>query len=52
MGGAFGTRGRGEKPIQGFGGKAQKKRPLGRPRHRQENGIKMDLREIGWKSVE
>jgi hypothetical protein len=23
------------------------KRPLGRPRHRWENGIRMDLREIG-----
>jgi hypothetical protein len=24
------------------------KRPLGRPRHRWKNGIRMDLREIGW----
>jgi hypothetical protein len=24
------------------------KRPLGRPRHRWEDGIIMDLREIGW----
>jgi hypothetical protein len=24
------------------------KRPLGRPRHRWEDGIRMDLREIGW----
>jgi hypothetical protein len=24
------------------------KRPLGRPRHRWENGIRMDLRDIGW----
>jgi hypothetical protein len=24
------------------------KRPLGRPRRRWEDGIKMDLREIGW----
>jgi hypothetical protein len=23
-------------------------RQLGRPRHRRENNIKMDLREIGW----
>jgi hypothetical protein len=23
-------------------------RPLGRPRHRWEDNIKMDLREIGW----
>jgi hypothetical protein len=26
--------------------------PLGRPRHRWEDGIRMDLREIGWGSVE
>jgi hypothetical protein len=24
------------------------KRPLGRPRHRWEENIRMDLREIGW----
>jgi hypothetical protein len=29
-------------------GKPEGKRPLGRPRRRWENGIKMDLREIGW----
>jgi hypothetical protein len=29
-------------------GKPERKRPLGRPRRRWENGIKMDLREIGW----
>jgi hypothetical protein len=31
-------------------GKAEGKRPLGRPRHtrRWENNIKMDHREIGW----
>jgi hypothetical protein len=29
-------------------GKPEGKRPLGRPRHRREDGIKMDLREIGW----
>jgi hypothetical protein len=28
-------------------GKPKGKRPLGRPRHRWEDGIKMDLREIG-----
>jgi hypothetical protein len=28
-------------------GKPEGKRPLGRPRHRWEDGIKMDLREIG-----
>jgi hypothetical protein len=35
-----------------FGGKARKKRPLGRPKRRWENGIRMYLREIGWGSVE
>jgi hypothetical protein len=29
-------------------GKQEGKRPPERPRHRWENGIKMDLREIGW----
>jgi hypothetical protein len=28
------------------------KRPLGRPRRRWEDGIRMDLREIGWVSLE
>jgi hypothetical protein len=33
-------------------GKPEGKRSLGRPRHRWEDGIRMDLREIGWGSVE
>jgi hypothetical protein len=33
-------------------GKPEGKRPLGRPNHRWEDGIKMDLTEIGWGSVE
>jgi hypothetical protein len=28
-------------------GKPEEKRPLGRPRRRWEDGIRMDLREIG-----
>jgi hypothetical protein len=32
-------------------GKPKGKRPLGRPRHRWEDGIKMDLTEIGWGGV-
>jgi hypothetical protein len=28
------------------------KRPLGRPRCRREDNIKMNLREIGWESVD
>jgi hypothetical protein len=33
-------------------GKPEGIRPLGRPRRRWENGIKMDLEEIGWGDVE
>jgi hypothetical protein len=32
-------------------GKPEGKRPLGRSRHRWEDNIKMDLKEIGWKDV-
>jgi hypothetical protein len=44
--------GRGEKRVQGFGVKAQRKKPLERPRRRWEEGIKMYFREIGWEGVE
>jgi hypothetical protein len=33
-------------------GKPEGRRPLGRPRHRWEDGIRMDLREIGLGSVD
>jgi hypothetical protein len=33
-------------------GKPEGKRPLGRPRHRWEDGIRMDLREIGFGGVD
>jgi hypothetical protein len=33
-------------------GKLKRKRPLGRPRCRWEGNIKMDLKEIGWGSVD
>jgi hypothetical protein len=29
-------------------GKPERKTPLGRPRRRWEDGLKVDLREIGW----
>jgi hypothetical protein len=29
-------------------GKPEERRPLGKPRHGWENGIRLDLREIGW----
>jgi hypothetical protein len=34
--------------IQDFGGNSKGKRPLGRPRSRLDDNIKMVLREIGW----
>jgi hypothetical protein len=48
VGRACGTDGRGEKRVEGFGGKARRKKPLERPRRRWEDGIIMDLKEIGW----
>jgi hypothetical protein len=33
-------------------GKTEGKKPFVRPRHRWEDNIKMDLIEIGWKSVD
>jgi hypothetical protein len=33
-------------------GKPEGKRPLGRPRRRWVDNIKMDLREIGWYGVD
>jgi hypothetical protein len=29
-------------------GRPEARRPLGRPRHRWEDNIKMDLQEVGW----
>jgi hypothetical protein len=36
-----------ERSIQGFAGKHEAKRTLGRPRHRWEDNIKLDLQEVG-----
>jgi hypothetical protein len=33
-------------------GEPEGKRPLGRPRHRWEDNIKMDLKEMGWEGVD
>jgi hypothetical protein len=33
-------------------GKPEGRRPLGRPRHRWEDNIKMDLQEVGWEDVD
>jgi hypothetical protein len=35
-----------------FVGKPKGRRPLGRPRHRWEDGIRMDLREIDWGNMD
>jgi hypothetical protein len=47
MGGACSTYGREGRSIQGFGGESEEKRPLGRPRRRWEDNIKMDLQGVG-----
>jgi len=36
-----------EMGVQCFGGKPEGKRPLGRPRHRWEDNIKVDFQEVG-----
>jgi hypothetical protein len=33
-------------------GKCEGKRPLGRPRHRSEDNIKMDLQEMAWEAMD
>jgi len=33
-------------------GKPEGKRPLGRPRHRWEDNIKMDLQEVGYGGID
>jgi hypothetical protein len=43
--------GRERKVYKVLVGKPEGKRPLERPRRRGEDGIRMDLREIGWGSV-
>ena len=46
IGGACSACGGEESGIQGFGGKPEGKRPLGRPRLRLEDNIKMELQEV------
>jgi hypothetical protein len=47
VGGICGTHGERERCLQDFGWEARCKRPLGRPRRRWEDNIKMDLRKTG-----
>jgi hypothetical protein len=48
VGGTCGTHGGGERCLQGLSGRSEGKRPLGRPRRRWGDNIKMDLKEIGY----
>jgi hypothetical protein len=47
VGGTCGMHVGGERCLQSFGWGPEKKRPLGRPRRRWKDNIKMDLTEIG-----
>jgi len=47
MGGACGAYGGGERVYRVLVGKPEGKRPLGRPKRRWEDNIKMDLQEVG-----
>ena len=49
MGGACSAYGGERRSLYGvLVGKPEGKRPLGRPRHRWEDNIKMYLQEVGW----
>jgi len=51
MYGVCSTYGGEQRCVQGFGGKPEVKRPLGRPRHRREDNIKMGFQEwfgVAW----
>jgi hypothetical protein len=53
MGGPCSTDGVEEVRVWIIGGKARgKKRPLGRPRRRWADNIRMDLGEVGWGDVD
>jgi hypothetical protein len=45
MGSSYGRHGGEEECIYYFGEKDKRQRPLGRPRHRWEDNIKMNLKE-------
>jgi len=45
---ACGTYQRLERCVQNFGWEARGKKPLGRPRRRWEDNIKMNIQEIVW----
>jgi hypothetical protein len=47
VGGTYGMHGEGRGVYRVFVGRPEGKRPLGRPKRRWKNNIKMDIREIG-----
>jgi hypothetical protein len=47
VGGACGTHAEGRDVYSVLVGRPEEKRPLGRPSHRWEDNIKMDVRDIG-----
>jgi hypothetical protein len=52
MGRACGTNGAKRNAYRILAGKPKGKRPLGRPRQRWVDTIKVDLREIGWDGMD
>jgi hypothetical protein len=52
MGGACGTHGRVKGAYNILVGRPEGRRPLGRPRRRWEDNIKMDRREMGFGDVD
>jgi hypothetical protein len=52
MGGSCSTRGGDEKLIQNSAGKSEGKKALGRPRHRWEGNIRMDVRGVEYEGVD
>jgi hypothetical protein len=52
MGRACSTNGEKRNAYRILVGKADRKRPLGRPRRRWADSIKMDLREMGWDGMD
>jgi hypothetical protein len=52
MGGPCSTNGEKGNAYRLFVGKPEGNRPLGRPRRRWVNNIRMDLEEVGWSDVD
>jgi len=52
MGGEYSMHGRDENEYKILSVRPKGKRPHGRCRHRLEDNIRMDLREVGWEGVD